>query len=66
MLVPTFLLLNVWLKLAVSPLARLPVVMVGIAAELAVPSYVLLSVAAVTVIARPVMTPVLTLLKVTL
>ena len=48
---PAFLVLNVWLRVAASPVARLPEVIVGVPVELVVPSYVLVSVTAVIVIA---------------
>ena len=57
---PTLALPKVWVKVAVSPEARLPDVMVGTPAEAVVASYTLVSLAAVTVIARPVITPVST------
>ena len=53
--VPTFLESKVCVRLAVSPLARLPDVMAGTPEELFVPLYVLESAVAVTVIARAVM-----------
>ena len=52
--------------MAVSPAASDPVVMVGMAAAAVVPSYPLEFVAAVTVMARAVMVPVLDGAKVTM
>ena len=64
--VPAFLLSKLCVKLAVSPLAKVPLVIVGTPAEVVVPSYALLSVTAVTESARAVIEPVLTEARVTL
>ncbi len=44
--------LNAWLQVAVSPAARVPLVIVGMPSESVVPSATFVSVTAVTVIAR--------------
>ena len=63
--VPAFLLAKACVKFAVSPPTRLPEVIVGTPVEDVVPSYPFESVAAVTVIARAVIAPVVLLANVT-
>jgi hypothetical protein len=52
-------------KFELSPVASVPDVIVGVAAALVVPSYPFVFVAAVTVIARAVITPVVLFTNVT-
>ncbi len=64
--VPTCLVTNDWLKLAVSPDANDPDVIVGVPDDAVVPSYTRVCATADTVIARAVTTPSLLLANVTL
>ena len=62
--VPAAAVSKVWVNEPVSVPASVPLVMVGIAAEVVVPSNALVSVVAVTVMARAVISPVGSVTKV--